>query len=111
MLVGPWDSSNGTKFLTPFTVIEKRRNMHGFPLVIGRKHSSQKTLDAGVDEDVIEDEDDEYNLNEIMKCITTYANSSYVNLQFPYFYFLRNYQLFQLQISFISIARQRRFGR
>lgn len=50
-------------------------NMHQFPLFFGRKNASQKLVNT-VDENVIEDDNDEYNLVEIMKYITKSVNAS-----------------------------------
>lgn len=70
-----WDLENGTNNLLPFRIVENRQNMYNFPLVFGRKNASQKLVNA-IDENVVEDDNDEYNLVEIMEYIIKFINGT-----------------------------------
>lgn len=70
-----WDLTNGTDNLLPFKIVEQRTNMQSFPLLVGRKNSSQKLINT-IDENVIEDDNDEYNLVEIMEYIIKFINGT-----------------------------------
>lgn len=72
VILGAWDLETGTNTLLPFKIVEKRQNMYNFPLIFGRKNSSQKLINA-IDENV-EDDNDEYNLVEIMDYIIRFVN-------------------------------------
>lgn len=59
--------------------MEKRLNMHQFPIIFGTKNSSQKLLNT-IDENVIEDDNDASNLIEILDYITRFLNATLLAL-------------------------------
>lgn len=75
LIVGVWDLANNTKNLSPFKIVEKRQNVYNFPILFGRKNASQKLINA-IDENVVEDDNDEYNLVEIMDYIIKFINGT-----------------------------------
>lgn len=70
-----WNPVNKITNLNSFKPVEKRLNLHQFPITFGTKNSTQKLLNA-IDENVIEDDNDESNLIEILDYIISFLNAT-----------------------------------